>query len=71
MDKNRSALNILLNKLLEDKRYDDVMILAEYELENWKNYLEEKRALFSFPDLVFTNIIAHTALELVFLNLLQ
>ena len=43
-----------MNKLLEDKRYNDVMILAKHELANkYSSGIE------------FTNIVAHTALEMV------
>ena len=48
-----------MNKLLEDKRYNDVMILAKHELAN-KN----------IPGIAFTNIVAHTALEMVSFKLL-
>ena len=57
MSKNRSTINILMNKLLEEKRYNDVMILAKHELANkYTSGIE------------FTNIVAHTALEMVSLN---
>ena len=46
-----------MNKLLEDKRYNDVMILAKHELANkYSSGIE------------FSNIVAHTALEMVSLN---
>ena len=57
MSKNRSTINILMNKLLEEKRYNDVMILAKHELANE-----------IVPGIEFSNIVAHTALEMVFLN---
>ena len=56
-NKKRFPINILMNKLLEDKRYNDVMILAKHELANkYSSGIE------------FTNIVAHTALEMVSLN---
>ena len=46
-----------MNKLLVKKRYNDVMILAKHELAN-KN----------IPGIEFSNIVAHTTLEMVSLN---
>ena len=54
MNKDRFPIIILMNKLLEDKRYNDVMMLSQHELSN-KNV----------PGIEFTNIVAHTALEMV------
>ena len=58
MDKKRFAVYVLMNKLLEKKRYNDVMILAQHELAIWKKELIS-------PGFEFTNIVPHAALELV------
>ena len=60
----KSAVSALMNKLLEDKRYNDVLKLAQRELAKFDIQI-------GFPDVnsEFTNIVAHAALEIVILNL--
>ncbi len=56
---------VLMNKLLEDKRYNDVLQLAKVDLESIKTPSNEGENV--YPSLVLSNLVSHAALELVWL----
>jgi hypothetical protein len=58
---------VLMNRLLEEKRYNDVLQLANIELNDSLKTLNNQTEN-RFPSLIFSNIVGHAALELVFMK---